>query len=222
MRAVLFDMDGVLFDSERVGRDVMMAAMAELGGDTSVVTFEMMLGINAAACNELLWRHFGADFPAEELHRRFYERMCAIAQSGMPQKDGATECLTELKRRGYKLALASSSHREIIDEYFAHSSLGGLMDAVVSGPEVRLSKPAPDIYLLAAERLDVPACDCVGVEDSRAGVESVRRAGAACVMVPDMLPYGPDFAPFVDAVLPSLRLLPAWLEQQKRKPEVRI
>ena len=215
MKAVLFDMDGVLFDSERVGKDVMMTALNELGGDPAIVPFEKMLGVNAAACNEMLWKEFGPDFPAEEMHRRFFAKMQHIAQTGMPEKDGAHECLAALKRAGYRLALASSSHRELVMTYFTHSSLNGLMDEMVCGGDVSRSKPQPDIYLKAAERLGVPITACAGVEDSRAGVESIRRAGAACVMVPDLLPYGPDFAPFVDVVLPSLRLLPEWLTQQK-------
>ena len=115
------------------------------------------------------------------------------------------EALAGLKARGLKLALATSTVRPLVTEYFARMpEVARHFDATVCGGEVPCGKPAPDIYVAAARAVGCEPADCLGVEDSFYGVQAIRAAGARCVMIPDLLPYDERFAPYVDHRLQSL------------------
>ena len=105
----------------------------------------------------------------------------------MPVKEGAYEVLTYLREHGYKVALATSTPWETVEDHLARTDMAGYFDVIVTGDMIENGKPAPDIYLLAAERLGVDPADCVGVEDSPNGVRSVHAAGMRAVMIPDMV-----------------------------------
>ena len=130
-----------------------------------------------------------------------------VRREGMPEMPGAREALEALRRRGVKTALVTSNGREVVREYLEISGFGPYFDQVVTGEMVPRSKPDPDIYLLGAKLLSLSPAECAGVEDSVNGVKAIRAAGMLCVMVPDIVPYGPELAPYVDVCLGSLREL---------------
>lgn len=223
IRGVLFDMDGVLLDSERQGKGYLTGASQRLGYPMTEENFNRLLGLTHAASRAYLTGVFGPDYPYDQVFGEFHQRLLEDARTGrLPVKKGVAECFQGLKQRGVRTALATSSPREIVEQYISGTpALQGVLDQIVCGPEVANSKPAPDIYLEAAHRLGLSPAECVGVEDSRAGVRSLRAAGVISVMVPDLLPFGPDEAPFVDHCLPDLTCLCPLIDRINLNAQVR-
>ena len=202
-------MDGVLLDSERQGKGYLMETSRKLGYPMTEEQFARLLGLTNEASRAYLCGEFGPEYPYDGVYGVFHQRLMEDASAGrLPVKKGVAECFQGLKARGIRTALATSSPRDVVDAYIAGTpALQGVLDQIVCGPEVARSKPEPDIYLEAARRLGLDPKECIGVEDSRAGLRSLRAAGVISVMVPDLLPYGPDAGPFVDYCLPDLSCL---------------
>lgn len=213
IQGILFDMDGVLFDTEKMGLDIYYDLGRQYGYTPREGFYETTVGLTGEAAREVYLREFGEDFAYKEFCQSFFGSIVERARTvGMPEKPGVLECLTALKQKGYLLSLATSNARHIVDDYFAHSQLRGFFDAVTCGGDAARSKPAPDIYIEAAHKIGADPKSCVGVEDSFNGVRSLRAAGAVSVMVPDILPYTEAFAPYVDHVLENLDQLPELIE----------
>ena len=205
IRGVCFDMDGLLFDTERLGAEVMEQAAALQGCSLTEAQWRSVLGQSLAATREALERWFGAGMDAN----RFVDDWCRLMlehmrRKGVPEKPGARETLGQLRRRGVATALVTSNGRQVVREYLALRGFATLFDQVITGDMTSRSKPDPDIYLLGAERLGLPPAECAGVEDSVNGVKAIRAAGMLSVMVPDIVPYGPELSPYVDICLDSL------------------
>ena len=216
IEAIVFDMDGVLFDTERVGIEMAVKSAAEQGVDMPPKVQMELLGSNQAACERRYKELFGDKLNRELFHLRWYDLMLAFNQeAGMPPMKGVPHVLKALKDRGVRLAMATSNKRSVAIAYLETAGMNGLFDEIVTGDQVAGSKPAPDIYLEAARRLHLPPDRCAGVEDSYNGVQAVRAAGMTCVMVPDLIPFGEKHAPFVDVTLKSLEELVPWLEGLK-------
>ncbi len=210
IRGVLFDMDGVLIDSERLGREIYKEECARLGyPGLSDAQFETLLGKTRDADCELMKTYFGPAFPFDEMYENYRGRLLQTAVDGkLPCRPGVAECMEGLKKRGLKIALATSTSRPSVELYQQHiPQLCGVFDAMVCGAEGGKSKPAPDIYLKAASLIGIPIEECVGVEDSLNGLKSLRAAGAVSVMAPDLLPCDERFSGVVDYEIPSLHQL---------------
>lgn len=206
IQGVLFDMDGVLLDTERITLELLMKAANALGYPYTPEIFQMILGKNAQMTGEVYLQVFGPDFPEAELHRQLQIRLTEVAKCGkMPFKPGFETCMDGLRTRHIPAALATSTDRDLVDVYFqAYPAFREAFAVTVCGMEVPNGKPKPDIYLLAAEKLGLSPDHCLGVEDSQYGLMSLRAAGAASVMIPDLLPYNREVAPYADHVLTDL------------------
>jgi len=209
IRGVLFDMDGVLFDTEALGRELMPKAARAYGKEMDHALYHRLLGVNEHLGRQILQEVYGEDFPYDPFHDRFLQYFWDIASEGaLPRKPGLESCMQGLKRRGIRIALATSTRRPVVEHYIRHTpELQGVFDATVCGIEVPRGKPEPDIYLEAARLLGLRPEECVGVEDSRNGLRSLRAAGVLSVMIPDLLPFSDELAPYVDHVLPDLNAL---------------
>jgi HAD superfamily hydrolase (TIGR01509 family) len=188
-RAVIFDMDGLLLDSEPLYRLTWKAAASSLGFPIDDVLYERFVGRGNVESEEILREHFGETFPLDEFHTRwsrdFADRLTTIAT-----KPGAMELLAAIENRRIPKALATSSPRSL-----ALRCLGDLasrFDALAFGDEVSHSKPAPDLFLLASQRLGIAPADCLVLEDSEAGVRAARAAGMDVILVPDIVKPSDD------------------------------
>ncbi|MDO4484292.1 MAG: HAD family phosphatase [Clostridia bacterium] len=205
IKAFLFDMDGLLFDTESLGLDLLAVVAVKHGFTLSRERQLAMLGATTAT-NEMQFREwFGdaVDFP------RYSSDWCAMmydytAQHGVRKMKGAEDALHTLKQRGLKLALCSSSAERMVRHYLSLAGWENMFDAVITGNMVKNGKPAPDIFLKGAEALGVSPDECVGVEDSVNGIRALRAAGMTSVMVPDLIPYTDELSPYVDFCIPSL------------------
>lgn len=209
IRAVLFDMDGVLLDTELLGFTAMRDIAADYGYNADLAFYQSTLGVPNAECEPIYLRALGPAFPYAQAMERFRAFFADYVQKRpLPWKPGLLECFAGLRARGLKMALATSTVRPLVDAYFAKMpEVAAYLDAVVCGGEVPRGKPAPDIYLAAAGAVGAQPGECLGVEDSLAGLRSLRAAGAVSVFIPDLLPGDERFAPVVDHQLPSLAQL---------------
>lgn len=217
IQAVLFDMDGVLIDSERLGREVFIQVNRELGYRASVAFYKSTMGLNSEACQAACKKHFGERYPFWRMEDAWRAQMTEYARSGMPQKPAALECLLELKGMGVTTCLATSSSRPMVNIYLESLPFGPYLDHILCGEDAANGKPAPDLYLAAARAAGVPPERCMGVEDSRNGLRSLRAAGIPAVMVPDLLPYDDEFAALCDFKLDSLAELPRLVREMNRE-----
>jgi HAD superfamily hydrolase (TIGR01509 family) len=181
--AVIFDMDGVIIDSEPLHFRAERRLFAELGLTIDAAEHQGFVGQTTRAMWGELRRRYGLRQPLEELvasSRRYIRELIAAAPAGL-LVPGLTGCLEYLRGRGLTLLLASSSEAALIDLVLKKFGLEIYFSQRVSGDEVRRGKPAPDIFLLAAGRAGVPPADCLVVEDSAHGVQAAKAAGMACI-----------------------------------------
>ena len=188
---IIFDMDGVLLDTESHGMKLVIRLAAERGYAITPEIYRLTIGTTGQRTAEIFQGFFGRDFPNEEIGRAYWEEKAALAKEDrIPKKPGVAECLAGLRRRGIPLALATSTPRALVETYLEHiPELRGAFDAVVCGTDVEHSKPAPDIFLRAAQRIGIAPERCLGVEDSRNGLKALQAAGIPSVMIPDLIPY---------------------------------
>ena len=220
LRAVIFDKDGTLHDTEKVYHRAWRAAAEQTGVPRIMDFVAICTGTNFAR-TEQLWQDFYGDAfsfrPFWELRDQIYDQM--IEAEGLPIKGGAYELLDYLRDNGYKIALATSTNAERVQRHLVKSGMQQYFDAVVTGDTVQKGKPAPDIFLIAAERLGVNPADCMGVEDSFNGVRAVRAAGMYTVMVPDMIPPTNEILDLTDACVAELGQIIPILENMKGTQE---
>jgi len=210
--AVLFDMDGLMFDTERLMLRAWRRAMADFGYDASDEVFMASIGATVESTNRLLVAAYGPDFLLEATNRRTdeYARQ-EVETRGAPLKPGLLALLTYLEAREIPKAVASSSRRATIERLLAAAELTERFAAIAAGDQVTRGKPAPDIFLLAAQRLEVEPARCLVLEDSERGAQAARAAGMAVIIVPDIQPPSDQIMPLAAAVLPDLHAVQAWL-----------
>lgn len=204
VRAVIFDMDGTLLDTEAEHRRTMAEVAAALGWPFSDEVQLAMVGIHRDANRVMLRARFGADFPLEQFYADSDRLFEAALEAVIPMRPGVEPMLARLASAGIPLAVATSTEAPYACQRLEKAGLLDYFDVIVTRNDVERPKPHPEPYLLAAKRLGVAVTDAVAVEDSYAGVRSAAGAGMATVMVPDLLPPTEAELQLVAAVLPSL------------------
>jgi HAD superfamily hydrolase (TIGR01509 family) len=204
IRAVVFDMDGLLVDTEVLIRELMIAAARARGADLPHDVFIRMVGLPNAASDAVARAHFGPDFPMEAWDADVSAGAYAACEAGVALKAGVRELLDLLDERHIPRGIAtSSSHRAVIRTLTPSGILGRFGIVVAAGDYAR-GKPNPDPYLMAAEKLGVDPCDCLALEDSHNGVRAAHTAGMMTVMVPDLLDPTEEMRGLTIAIAESL------------------
>jgi HAD superfamily hydrolase (TIGR01509 family) len=194
IKAVVFDMDGVLIDSEPVWERVRRKFVADNDGRWPEDAQDRMMGMSTAEWSAYLSEDFGLRLSAPRVADLVIAAMTAEYQTHLPLLPGAVDTVRELSAR-YPLAVASSAPRSLIEAVLDASGLRPAFAAAVSSEEVARGKPAPDVYLEATARLGVPASVCAAVEDSSNGLRSAAAAGLAVIAVPR-----PEYPPAAEAL----------------------
>ena len=185
--AVIFDMDGLLFDTEALWQEALLSAAAEAGRDIPDEVFNQSIGVRRSQCRGLFLSHFGEDFLFEDFHANWRRHFWLIAEDKLTLKPGVPELLECLDRLRLPRAIATSSSRKTVEHHLTAHSLTDRFDAIVCRGDYENGKPAPDPFLKAAEWLGVEPRLCLALEDSPIGVRSASAAGMMTVMVPDLL-----------------------------------
>jgi HAD superfamily hydrolase (TIGR01509 family) len=202
--AVVFDLDGVLIDSEPVWNAARAALVRERGGTWDERATTDMMGMSSKEWSSYMHDRLGVPMTPAEINDDVVRRVASTYEQGLPLLPHALETVRELGAN-WPLGLASSSNRPIIDLVLERSGVRACFAAVVSSEEVAHGKPAPDVYLAAARELDVDPKDCAAVEDSTNGIKSAVAAGMRTIAVPNRQ-FRPDDDVLASAavVVPSL------------------
>lgn len=204
IRAVIFDMDGTLIDTEAAHKRAFAQTGEAIGWPMSDALLLSMVGIHRDENERMLSQHLGPDFPLARFYADSDALFEAAVDAGIPLRPGALLLLDHLKQAGIPMALATSTAAPYAQQRLEKSGLLDYFDVIVTRSDVDQPKPHPEPYLLAAQRLGVDPAHIVAVEDSHAGVRSAVAAGMATVMVPDLLPPTEELVLACAQVLPSL------------------
>jgi HAD superfamily hydrolase (TIGR01509 family) len=204
IQAVVFDLDGVLLQSEEVWDAVRERYVREAGGRYDDEVQRAMMGMSAPEWSRYLHEEAGVWEDPEDINREVVERMLQAYRRELPLLPGAVEAVRRTAE-SFPLGLASSSNREVFEAVLDLAGIADCFSATVSSEEVPRGKPAPDVYLEAARRLGVAPERCAAVEDSHTGIRSAKSAGMRVVAVPNAS-YPPDdeALELADAVVRSL------------------
>ena len=185
--AVVFDMDGLMLDSERAIIACLAEAARERGHDLPEMLWLSMVGHSEAVCRHLLDEAVG-ELERAQVLQRSHALYDAVVAAGVPHRPGIVEMLDFLQARGIPRAVATSTRRPLALKKLEAAGLLPRFDAICTSSDVEHPKPAPDIYQLAASRLGVPPENCTAIEDSEMGVRAANAAGMAVIQVPDLVP----------------------------------
>ncbi len=212
VHAVVFDLDGLLVDSEPVQIEAWRDFLAIHDKTLDQALLSRLYGLRVWDTARVLIDELGlrltVDQVVEQRDARFFE-MLPGRLTAMP---GATEIVAALNDLGVRLALATSGHRRYVDVVLDALGLRGRFEVEVTGDMVERGKPAPDIYLAAAERLTLPPRVCVALEDAPHGIASAKAAGMSCLAVPNHMTVDLEGFDRADAVLVSLNDVMPWLK----------
>jgi HAD superfamily hydrolase (TIGR01509 family) len=219
IEAVVFDLDGLLLDTEQVWDEVRQGLVRERGGRWHDRAQADMMGMSSTEWSRYLHEELGLAEPPEELNRIVVERMEDRYRQQLPLVDGAAGSVRRLAGR-WPLGLASSSNRPLIDLALELMGVAELFRATVSSEEVDRGKPAPDVYLEAARRLGVSPENAIAVEDSASGIRSAKAAGMGVVAIPNAhFPPPQEVLDLADVRLESLgALTPDAVESASSRP----
>lgn len=214
LHGIVFDVDGVLFDTERLTQQTWRAVSREMGWPQVGEAYLEFVGQNRTDIFRKMVEMFGQEFPKES-----FMKICSafsqarMERDGVPIKPGVREILTFLQERGVPTALATSTGRPRTERRLEMTGLAPYFSAVITGDRVTHSKPDPEIYLLACEALGTAPEHTLAIEDSRNGILSASRAGMPVIMVPDMIPPTPELEALILRKCGDLNQVRAFLAQ---------
>lgn len=201
---IVFDMDGVIFNSERLIAQCWQQVGAELEMEGVLDTFLRCVGTTEGNTRRVFQERY-PDLPYPQFQKRCADRFFGfIQQEGMPLKPGARELLQRLREADWSIGLASSTRMALVKAELEGVGLWHYFDQVITGDQLERSKPAPDIYRMACRALGVWPEHAWAVEDSYNGIRSAASAGIRAIMVPDLLPPTPEMEQLSTAILPDL------------------
>lgn len=186
IQAVIFDMDGLMIDSERITYQLYQQELKKLGQTMNVTFYCTMLGKNKQAIYDIFYEKYGLDLPMDMLRDVVHEKIDTRIIKEKPLKEGLIALLSYLKDNDYKTAIATSSTKNRVEILLPTLGLDSYFDTIVCGDEVKRSKPYPDIFLKAAEKLQVNPTHALVLEDSESGLKAAQAAHMKAICIPDM------------------------------------
>lgn len=206
MKAVIFDMDGTLYDTERIYGEAW---------ERAGISHELYLRLIGRSHVSIVKLLNNCGYKGEEicaLKKKYTDEL--LEKRGIPVKPGVIDTLKWLQERNILTAIATSSHISVADRYLDETNMRGYFSRVISGNGLEHGKPEPDIFLYAADQLEADPEDCVVVEDGFNGVRAGKAAGMTTVMIPDQVLPDEEMRSLADVILPSMEDLPEWLEKE--------
>jgi len=192
VEAALFDMDGLLLDTEALYIQAMQAAARRLDLEMPLSLCHAMVGVPGRECNLMIQEFYGEGFSIEVFRGHFSQRMRELLDERIPVKPGAVELLDFLAGRGIPLAVATSAGRTTAEHHLGRAGLLDRFQALATRDDVAQAKPEPDVYLEAARRLGVAPGRCLAFEDSNVGLAAAHAAGTMAFIVPDIVAPHPE------------------------------
>lgn len=218
IKAVIFDMDGLMIDSERITYEGYIEVCAKLGYEMTREFYVTLLGKPRNGIYSNFREHFGADVPIESIIDDVHKYMAhRFETEGVPKKPGLIELLIYLKENGYQTMVATSSTRKRVDRILEIADIVRYFDGVVCGDEVERGKPEPDIFLKACEKIGIDPEYAVVLEDSESGLHGAMRAGMKRICIPDMkFPQSP-YKEMADEIFKDLFEVKNYLQAQSQR-----
>lgn len=205
IKAVIFDMDGVLIDTEKYYYTCWQQAAREAGFDFTGEHALMLRSCDAKVAEKMMQQIFGQEFDYFAIRERRRQLVADIIEkNGIEMKPGVKEILSILKEKGIKTAVATATPIDRTMEHLTKLGIAELFDSIVSAKQVKNGKPAPDVYLYACEKIGIEPESCIAVEDSPNGIKSAYSAGLKPVMVPDLTLPDEEIKTFLFACVDSL------------------
>ena len=205
IKAVIFDMDGLILDSQRIAIKVWQNAVSFYGYTMSVEENLLLIGRNIADSTEILYSFFGSEFPIEKIRKHARQQFLNyVKENGIPIKSGLIKLLNFLDEKTVSTAVATSTSRDDCIMNLNKCDLTHRFKIIVCGDEVSFGKPEPDLFLKAAGLLQAPPKSCIVLEDSFAGIRAAYAADMIPIMVPDLLEPTDEIKSLAHIVVPSL------------------
>ncbi|MBP3191775.1 HAD family hydrolase [Natronogracilivirga saccharolytica] len=205
IEAVIFDMDGLMIDTEPMYKTALQETARQFGYEMEDAFFYQLVGLPNTACKKVIAGKMGPGFPLDEFWAWWPGIWKTEARkNGIDKKSGLDEFLSWLSGTGLPAAVATSSTRKQASFSLEAAGVDYPFEHIVTGDDVKHGKPEPDIYIETAERLGVPARNCAALEDSENGVRAASSAGMLTIMIPDLKQPGPEVRNEADYILNSL------------------
>lgn len=215
--AVILDMDGLLFDTERLYSEAIMMAATEMGAPLSLTAIYRTIGLPAADCNAIWADYFSPSFDVDAFWSASSTNFESLSETQLSLKSGAVELLDLLDHLKLPRAIATSSGRPTVDHHLAKAGIAERFDAIIAYGDYSKGKPHPAPYITAAKRLKMDPAFCLALEDSYNGVRSAAAAGMITVMVPDLLEATEEMRGLTVQVVPNLHSVCELLDGHERR-----
>ena len=213
IKSIIFDMDGVIFDTERLYLDSCVEIGDEYGIDHVREACYKCIGITSEESAKIMLDMYGEDFELDKFRKEVDALFKERFEDDQPVKPGVRELLTFIKEKGIKTAIASSTAKKSVERELRQTGLIDFFDEIICGDMVKRSKPAPDIFIEAAKRIGSVPADSIIIEDSFNGIRAAHAAGAFSIMVPDMLAPDDEMKEKASIILGSLLEVKDFLEK---------
>ncbi|MFQ9923842.1 MAG: HAD family hydrolase [Beduini sp.] len=205
LKAVIFDMDGLMIDSERVTFDGYVIECNKLGHTMTKEFYKTLLGKPITGIYDQFHKEFGEDFPIEEVIQKVHAYMADLFETkGVPVKPGLIELLKYLKENNYKTIVATSSNRHRVDVILENAKIASYFDDSICGDEVSKGKPNPEVFLKSCEKLGVSPDEALVLEDSEAGILAAYSADIRVICIPDMKYPEKEYAEMTHDIVDNL------------------
>ncbi len=205
IKAIIFDMDGLMIDSERVTFEGYQHVLKDLDLTITEDFYKTLLGKTLKNVYELFYKEYGEDLDIESIIKKVHEYMAKrFENEGVPLKKGLIELLDYLKNNNYKTIVATSSNRDRVNVILRLADIEKYYDDSICGDEVSKGKPNPEVFLRACQKLNVDPSEAIVLEDSEAGILAAKNAGIKVICIPDMKYPEPQYEEMTYKVLEDL------------------